>query len=214
VKLTRILRAFFLIAALCSAAISHAADSYKLLVRDAVIVTMDASATKPYVGYIAVGSDGRIAALGEGEPDTAIRARRTVDGTDMIVMPGFVSGHSHLSASVRRGRLPDKELDGLIDNPVPFFLAEHYRKGDLHAFALHGAVDYLRNGITSAFEYPIRPRDLSETLYKEMLAAELESGMRIVYGYNVPDLPPEQAREAFVAFKAYAENSANPTLVC
>ena len=214
-KRTSILRSCFVAAAFCFTAIGHAADSYKLLVRDAVIVTMDASATKPYVGYIAVGDDGRIAALGEGEPETAIKAQRTIDGTDMIVMPGFVSGHSHLAASVRRGRLSDKELDGLIDNPVPFFAAEHYRKGDLHAFALHGAVDYLRNGITSAFEYPIRPKDLSETLYKEMLAAELESGMRIVYGYNVPDLPPEQAREAFVAFKAYADKlgESNPRLL-
>ena len=54
-----------------------------------------------------------------------------------------------------------------------------------------------------------------EDLYKEMLQAELASGMRIVYGYNVPDLPLEQARAAFVDFKAFAEREAarNPRLL-
>lgn len=212
---TRVRAVLLALTTLCVGWTSQSAAQHKLLVRNAQIVSMQEAEESPYVGYILVDADGRIAAIGEGDAPTGTQAKRTVDASGMIVMPGFVSGHSHLAASVRRGRLPDKELDGLIDNPVPHFGAEYYRPGDLHAFALHGAVDYLRNGITAAFEYPIRPRNLSEDLYKEMLAAELKSGMRLVYGYNVPDLPLEQARAAFVAFKEYADalGASNPRLL-
>jgi cytosine/adenosine deaminase-related metal-dependent hydrolase len=185
-----------------------AAEPARLLVTNAVILTLAANDNDPFTGYLLVGADGRIAALGRGAPPAGTTAAQTLDAQGMFVMPGFLSGHSHLAASVRRGRLPGKELDGLIDNPVPFFKAEYFGKGDLHVFALHGSLDYLRNGITTAFEYPIRPRYLGEELYKEMFQAELSSGMRLVYGYNVPDLPPAEARQAFLDFKAFAEKEA------
>ena len=185
-----------------------AQQTARLLVTNAQIITLADGDNEAFTGYVQVDSLGRIAALGRGAPPDGITAVSVIDAKGRVLMPGFLSGHSHLAASVRRGRLPDKQLDGLIDNPLPFFAAEFYRPGDLHAFALHGAVDYLRNGITTAFEYPIRPRYLHEDLYKEMLAAELASGMRIVYGYNVPDLPLEQARAAFLDFKKYADGLA------
>jgi cytosine/adenosine deaminase-related metal-dependent hydrolase len=187
----------------------------RLLVTNALILTLAEGDNEPYNGYLLVGGDGRIAAVGKGAPPDGTTAASTIDAQGMFAMPGFVSGHSHLAASVRRGRLPEKELDGLIDNPVPFFQPQFYRKGDLYAFALHGSVDYLRHGITSAFEYPIRAKGTGEALYKEMLPAELSSGMRIVYGYNVPDLPPAEARQAFLDFKAYADKIAagNPRLL-
>jgi 5-methylthioadenosine/S-adenosylhomocysteine deaminase len=186
----------------------HAADAPRLLVTNALVVTLADGDDKPFTGYLLVGSDGRIAAVGAGAAPAGAAAAQTIDGTGMIVMPGFISGHSHLGSSVRRGRLPDKELDGLIENPVPFFAAQYVGPGDLHAFALHGSLDYLRNGITTAFEYPIRNRYLGEEFYKEMFQAEISSGMRIVYGYNVPDLPLPAARQAFIDFKAFAEKTA------
>lgn len=187
------------------AVVANAAERARLLVTNATIITLAPNENEPFNGYLLVGADGRIASIGRGEAPAGTDAERTIDAQGMIVMPGFLSGHSHLAASVRRGRLPDKELDGLIDNPVPFFTADNYRKGDLYTFALHGSLDYLRHGITTAFEYPLRAKGMDETLYREMLQAELASGMRIVYGFNVPDLPPEQARQAFLDFKAFAE---------
>lgn len=185
-----------------------AAEPARLLVTNALVLTLADNDKEPFTGYMLVDADGRIAALGRGAPPAGTTAARTLDAQGQIVMPGFLSGHSHLAASVRRGRLPDKELDGLIDNPVPFFKSEYFGPGDLYAFALHGSLDYLRNGITTAFEYPIRARYMGEELYREMFAAEIASGMRLVYGYNVPDLPPAEARQAFLDFKAYADRTA------
>ena len=209
-------------AVVCAAAmlfcswVGAAAEPPRLLVKNALIMTMAPGDKDAFTGYLVVDSDGKIATVGRGAAPDALGATKTIDAQGMFLIPGFISGHSHLAASVRRGRLPDKELDGLIDNPLPFFSGRFYEKGDLYSFALHGSLDYLRNGITSAFEYPIRSREMTdEKLYKEMLQAELASGMRIVYGYNVPDLPLEQARAAFVDFKAFAEREAarNPRLL-
>ena len=192
----------------CALLPAYAAQPPRLVVTNALIMTMAPGQQEPFTGYLIVDGDGKIAAVAPGAPPADTHAAKTVDAKGMFMIPGFLSGHSHLAASVRRGRLPDQELDGLIDNPVPFFKGEFYEKGDLYAFALHGSLDYLRNGITTAFEYPIRSRDMSETTYKEMLPAELSSGMRLVYGYNVPDLPFEQARASFIAFKEFAEHEA------
>lgn len=180
----------------------------RLLVTNALILTLADGDNTPFTGYLLVDAEGKIAAIGKDAPPAGVTAAQTIDAGGMILMPGFLSGHSHLAASVRRGRLPGEELDGLIDNPVPFFQAQYFEPGDLHAFALHGSLDYLRNGITSAFEYPIRARYMGEELYREMFAAEIASGMRIVYGYNVPDLPLAEARQAFLGFRAYADKLA------
>jgi len=185
-----------------------AAEPARLLVSNALVLTLADNGPAPFTGWLLVAADGKIAALGAGNPPATAVATETLDAGGKIVLPGFVSGHSHLAASARRGRLPDKELDGLIDNPVPFFRADFHQPGDLHAFALHGSLDYLRHGITTCFEYPIRIRHLSEDIYKEMFQAEISSGIRLVYGYNVPDLPPAEARQAFIDFKTFTEKTA------
>lgn len=205
-----------LLLAIGAVAVTHAAERPRLLVTNALILTMAANDEEPFTGYLVVDGAGTIASVGRGAAPADVGAKQTIDAQGMFLIPGFISGHSHLAASVRRGRLPDKELDGLIDNPVPFFSGRFYEKGDLYSFALHGSLDYLRNGITSAFEYPIRSREMTnEALYKEMLQAELASGLRVVYGYNVPDLPLQQARAAFLDFKEFAEKEAtkNPRLL-
>ncbi|MBE2215984.1 MAG: amidohydrolase family protein [Opitutaceae bacterium] len=196
------------VAAACSILATLAPAAPRLLVMNGLFATMSESRPDPFLGHMLVDEKGVIVSIGEGAPPAAMKADQTLDAAGRIIMPGFISGHSHIAASVRRGRLPGMELDGLIDNPVPFFRAEFYAAGDLHAFALHGALDYLRHGITTYFEYPIRPRFLGEDLYREMFAAELQAGARFVYGYNVPDLPPAEARQAFLEFKAYAEQLA------
>jgi len=199
---------FALCLAAGSAMVSSMTAAARLLVVNGQFATLSEAHPEPFVGHMLVAEDGTIAAISPGSPPPGMNAVETLDATGMIIMPGFLSGHSHIAASVRRGRLPGMELDGLIDNPVPFFRAELYEEGDLHAFALHGALDYLRHGITTYFEYPIRPRFLNDELYREMFAAELRAGARFVYGYNVPDLPPAEARQAFVEFKAYTEQLA------
>ena len=231
-KVTRMLRSMLLSnpsmshrarAVVCAAAIlfcswvGAAAEPPRLLVKNALIMTMAPTATRMPSRAIWLSI-----ATGRLQRSAAVRlqmhwarqrrsTRRACSSSRDSYRATVISRLQCAEVACRT-----RELDGLIDNPLPFFSGRFYEKGDLYSFALHGSLDYLRNGITSAFEYPIRSREMTdEKLYKEMLQAELASGMRIVYGYNVPDLALEQARAAFVDFKAFAEREAarNPRLL-
>lgn len=184
-------------------AIAWQAHAAKLLVHNATLVTMEDSQPEPFLGYMLVGDDGRIAEIGAGAPPRAMTADQKLDARQQIVMPGFLSGHSHLSASVMRGLNAHRELDGMIDYRPEFLSGRFYEQGDVYAFTLHGALDYLVHGITTAFNYPNRRNP--PQYYHEQFLAELDSGQRFVFGYNVPDLPYEQAREEFLKFKALAD---------
>lgn len=175
------------------------AKPYALLVKNAMLVTLEDGQPEPFLGYLAVDDQGRIAEIGSGTAPKGTKAAHTLDARQRIVMPGFLSGHSHLSASVMRGINADRELDGMIDFRPTFMNGTFYEQGDIYSFTLHGALDYLSHGITTCFNYPNRRGP--PQFYNEIFQAELAAGQRFMYGYNVPDLPYEKARAEFVAFK-------------
>jgi 5-methylthioadenosine/S-adenosylhomocysteine deaminase len=104
---------------------------------------------------------------------------KTVDLTGKIVMPGFVSGHSHLWQSVFRGIAPDGELH-------PWLRALHWRygsfleDGDFGAFTRHGAYDQLRHGITTTYNHS-HWMGKSYPRYLEQWQAELTLPQRFVF---------------------------------
>ncbi|HEX2853515.1 MAG TPA: amidohydrolase family protein [Opitutaceae bacterium] len=186
-----------------SAAFGVAAETPRLLVRNAMLVTMEPDQAEPFLGWLLVGADGRIAGIGRGAPAAGVTAAQTLDAREQVVMPGFLSGHSHLASSVMRGVNAGRELDGMIDFRPTFMDGRFYEEGDVYAFTLHGSLDYLLHGITTAFNYP--NRRCPPQYYHEAFLGEIASGQRFVYGYNVPDAPYEKAREEFLAFKAITD---------
>src|SRR5688500_9556837 len=110
-------RLLVIIALALNGAVASAAPA-KLLVRNAMLVTLEDSRPEPF--------------------------------------PGFLSGHSHLASSVMRGIGSSYELDGMIDFRPTFLDGRFYEQGDVYAFTLHGALDYLLHGITTCFSYPNR----------------------------------------------------------
>jgi 5-methylthioadenosine/S-adenosylhomocysteine deaminase len=130
------------------------------LFRGATLFTLvDGETVARNDGFLLVSEEGTIEAVGAGDPsaDAGLKGRlaagtKTVDLTGKIVMPGFVSGHSHLWQSVFRGIAPDGELH-------PWLRALHWRygsileDGDFGAFTRHGAYDQLRHGITTTYNH-------------------------------------------------------------
>ena len=64
--------------------------------------------TEPFIGYVLVGDDGKIKAIGRGNPPAGMVARTTYDAKGKFVLPGFISAHSHLSESAFRGLATDQ----------------------------------------------------------------------------------------------------------
>src|SRR5215208_2228864 len=107
-----------------------------LLVTNATFLTMKPGETTPFVGYMLVGDNGRIAALDAGSPPAGTKAATTVDVTDKIVIPGFVSAHSHLHQSALRGLGADYNT-GEWRKEVHVYSVPA-TDDDLYWFTLHG----------------------------------------------------------------------------
>ena len=179
-----------------------------LLVTNATIVTMKPGETKPVVGYMLVGDDGRIAALATGFPPAGMRATATLDATNKIIVPGFISAHSHVYQTALRGLAIDQYTPGWLRVVRSYYA--HMTDEDLYWYTLHGALDHVLHGITTAFSfgYNIRVGDYNN----DELRALLDSGMRFVPGFaTTRAIPIEEQYQAFVRFYAFAKpHLANP----
>lgn len=123
-----------------------------LLVLNARLITIPTGSADP--GYIERGwmrvEDGRIAAIGAGDPsDTTADEVLDVDGA--FVAPGFVSSHSHLFTSGLRGLGVADTLYGWCDSMLG--MTAHATPDDIYWSTLHGALDFLGNGVTTAYNF-------------------------------------------------------------
>ncbi|ALJ22193.1 amidohydrolase family protein [Microbacterium sp. No. 7] len=126
-----------------------------LLVTHARLITVPAGTDDP--GYIDDGwmlvENGRIAAIGSGEPPAAHRAAvdETLDVERAFVAPGFVSSHSHLFTSGLRGLGVADTLYGWCDAMLG--TTAHMSAEQLYWSTLHGCLDFLSNGVTTAYNF-------------------------------------------------------------
>ncbi|MDQ1205324.1 amidohydrolase family protein [Microbacterium sp. SORGH_AS_0862] len=122
-----------------------------LLITHARLITVPAGTED--AGYIEDGwmlvEDGRIAALGSGAPTVTADEVLDVDGA--FVAPGFVSSHSHLFTSGLRGLGVGETLYGWCDSMLGMTSAA--TPEDIYWSTLHGALDFLGNGVTTAYNF-------------------------------------------------------------
>ena len=121
-----------------------------LLVTNALLIPV--AADGPDVvpeGWMLVGDDGRIDSTGSGTPP-AVDAE-ILDVAGAFVAPGFVSSHSHLFTSGTRGLGVDQTLYGWCDSMLGF--SNHASADQMYWSTLHGSIDFLANGVTTAFDF-------------------------------------------------------------
>jgi len=193
------LRIVLLLGAL-SISLPSAARDVALVVTNATIVTMAEGTTAPFVGWMAVGADGRIDGLGAGAPPADLQAERTLDATDRIVLPGFVSAHSHLWSAPFRGIATESTLyDWIAAAHTPF--SPYYRRGDFETFTTYGVLDFLSHGITTAYNW-VSNNGYAYGHWMEQFEAELAAPQRFVFGWALDTTRSEavnrQRLEAFL----------------
>jgi len=172
--------------ALCLASSASAATLY----HGGTLLTLASGQDAPIErGYLLVADDGRIAALGAGDGtnDPAVIAARSASGfvhadvSGRILLPGFVSGHSHLWQSVFRGITPAAELPAWLQG-LHYTYGPHFAAGDFAAFTRHGAYDQLRHGVTTTYNHSHAfGRDFER--YREQFTAELTTPQRFVFAW-------------------------------
>lgn len=147
-----------------------------LLLTNATLITMDRERPDAFSGYMLIDAAGRIMSIGPGAAPAAIEAAETRDMMGRIVAPGFISAHSHVYMSPLRGLGHDANLYGW------FRAWDHYLRHstaeDVYWFTLHGSLDFLRNGITTAYDftYPGVVEELSDDPGEALAPAEQKPG--------------------------------------
>lgn len=161
----------------------------RLIIRNAYIFTMAPSRTAPIHGYIVVGADGRIATVAVGDPPPGQKAGQTYDAQGHWIVPGFISAHSHIWQSAYRGLAADQTLMGWI-NALYVNALKNSKPEDFYWFTLEGALDHMRHGVTSAYNFAYggtlqaQTGDLAEISNEFQFKAEQESGIRFVHGID------------------------------
>ena len=134
-----------------------------LLVHGGTVLTMDDVGSVLSPGYVVV-RDERIAAVEAGDPppELLLAATRVIDAGGQIVLPGLINAHTHLYQTFLKGR--DDTLS-LVDwcKEVLFPSADvlhtmQWEEDDESAgysYALLGAMEMIRGGITCAVDMDI-----------------------------------------------------------
>ncbi|MCQ3804202.1 MAG: amidohydrolase family protein [bacterium] len=124
--------------------------------------------------------DGQVTHVGKADDLHHVRADRVIDATGMVVTPGFVNGHMHISyAHSVRGVFPDDVPDRLKH---VFAMQAVMTEEEEYLTTLLGLTELLRMGTTTFV-------DPGTTKYPQAcLAAYEKAGCRVVIGEQVQDL--------------------------
>ena len=166
------------------------------------VITVDPERRIIQDGSILV-EDGRVSRVGKATALASARADRVIDARHLVVTPGFVNGHMHISyAHAVRGIFPDN-----LGSPLShvFKLQMAMTEEEEHATTLLGLVELLKNG-TVCFVDP------GSTKFPDAcLQAYTDAGIRVILGDCVTDqeapfpLPRFAANEAVQRTTAFLD---------
>src|SRR5262245_37109941 len=166
------------------------------------VVTVDPERRIIQDGSILV-EDGKVSRVGKAAELAAVRADRVIDARHLLVTPGFVNGHMHISyAHAVRGIFPDDQGSPL---PIVFKLQMAMTEEEEYYNSLLGIVELVKNG-TGGFVDP------GSTKFPDAcLQAYQDSGIRVIMGDCVSDeaapfpLPRYKTAEAIARTAAFIE---------
>lgn len=169
-------------------------DPPALLVENATLITVDPEQPDAFTGYMLVGESGRILEIAAGSAPAVPETVARIDMAGKMVGPGFISAHSHIYMSPLRGLGHDVTLYGWF-KAWDYYLS-HTTAEDIYWFTLHGSLDFLRNGITTAYDFtyagtvdeltddPSQPQTVSVQKpgpFEEMqIQAKADAGLRFI----------------------------------
>ncbi|MEM0954741.1 MAG: amidohydrolase family protein [Pseudomonadota bacterium] len=181
------------------------AAPYKLLVHGGHILTMAPGETNPVEGWFVVDAAGNVAEIAAGEVPNRIRAETEVDATGKIILPGFVSAHSHLWSAPFRGIASESTLYGWIAAAhSPFY--PYYQEGDFYTFTQYGGLDFLSHGITTNYNW-VSNNGYDYDHWMEQFEAQLSLKQRFILGWAI-DVTASEAvnRKRLAAFLKKGES--------
>ncbi len=145
------------------------------------VVTMDGPGTILENGAVAV-KDGQIIAVGPAAIiDEAYSAAKTIPGTDRVLMPGLINGHTHAAMVLFRGMADDLELMNWLQNYIFPMEGQFVDEEFVSIGAELACLEMLRGGTTSIVDMYFYPQ-ISGAIFERC-------GLRAVLGAPMIDYP-------------------------
>jgi cytosine/adenosine deaminase-related metal-dependent hydrolase len=162
--------------------------SVRLLIRDATLLTLDASNRLIADGHVLVDGE-RIALVAEGPPPPGLIADRVLDGRQRLVLPGLVNCHLHSHENFNRGRLDNLPHNVWMLYARPPLLGATPGPEEVYLRTMLGCLEMLRSGVTLAVDDVVHlpPTDLGA--FEAVVRAYREAGMRAVVTATTVDRP-------------------------
>jgi len=158
-------------------------DRQDLLIRDALVVTLDAADTVHEAADVLV-SGGAIAAIEPAQGSRPDYAGRVIEAKGQLLVPGFVNAHAHSASCLLQG-MGDRQ-----SHPA-FMWMNHARTAhrtprEIYVSAMLGAIEMLLSGTTAALDH-FPPQAFTADDVEAVMAAHRDSGMRVVLGLRFHD---------------------------
>jgi len=163
-----------------------------IIIKNAYLLTLNKERDVIKNACIAVKGD-RILDIGTNEILGKYQAARVIDAKGRVVLPGFISTHSHLFQTMLKGLGRDNDLIGWLDNSIRRAL-RNFDKETIYYAALCGCAEAIHSGTTTILDYMYCHAipDLDE----EVIRAFEDIGIRGVLGRSFAQAakyPPERA---------------------
>jgi cytosine/adenosine deaminase-related metal-dependent hydrolase len=156
--------------------------SNEFAIRNVIVVSID-----PEIGDLPRADvhvrDGVIVSVGVS---LAAPNAENVDGTGMIVMPGFIDTHWHLWNTIQKNMLSR----GVEYFPLKAALVQHYSADDFYRSNRPALAEAVNGGFTTVNNFAHNPR--SPAHVDAELRAMAESGLRGRYSYGWIDPIPDK----------------------
>jgi len=147
---------------------------FDLVIKNALVLTMDENFTEYKNGYIAI-KDGKIAEVGENKEN--LESKEVIDANGNIVLPGFINTHTHAAMTLLRGYGSDNPLKVWLEQyiwPVEgkFVSYEFVKDGtDIACYEM------LRNGITCFVDMYFYENAVANSVKSAHMKAVLTTGI-------------------------------------
>lgn len=160
-------------------------DKVDLLIRNAIVITMDRERRIINDGAVAI-RNGRIDRVGRSSEFAGTQAETVLEGRGRIVLPGLINPHIHLSYTLGRSCGDDLPFPRWL--PVVYRLEDGYTDEEWYLSALLSMAEMIKSGTTCFGDTNVYEE------IGEVARAVGVSGMRAVLGKIVRDEDSEELR--------------------
>ncbi|MFC1895887.1 amidohydrolase family protein [Thermodesulfobacteriota bacterium] len=154
---------------------------YDLIIANATVVTVNAEDEVLQRAMVCVRG-GEIADISGQQAETAIpAAKKVIDASGCIALPGLVNTHTHLPMTLFRGMADDLPLMTWLNEHIFPAEGRFLNPESVRAGALLGCAEMLLSGTTTCCDGYFYEDEVAEAVW--------ESGIRAVVGHGVIDFP-------------------------